>query len=45
MKSLYAIKKPDTFPASLLNIGGLAMSMFDSVLDQKITTAPSPSPA
>jgi len=33
IKSLHAIKKSEIFPDSLLNIGGLVMSIFDPVLD------------
>jgi len=45
MKSLYTIKKSNIFSTFLFNIGGLAMSIFDPVLSQKITAAPSFSPA
>jgi len=42
ISSLYAIQKSKTFPASLLNVCGLATSMFDLMLGQETAT---PSPA
>jgi len=42
MKSLHAIKNYNTLLASPLNIGGLATSIFDLLLDQGITASPPP---
>ena len=42
--SLYAIQKPKTFLASLLNGCGLATSMFDLMLDQETATLSLSSP-
>jgi len=42
MESLYTIKKPKTFPVFSLNIGGLAIFIFDPMLGWRSTTSSPP---
>jgi len=39
---LHAVKNPETFPASLLNVCNLATSIFNSVLGLRTAAAASP---